>query len=53
MEMVVATLRAMSTVQRLRPIAVAGRTHADRHQAIAGPGDRGSHQGQLYEVQRS
>jgi hypothetical protein len=33
-------------------VANATRTHADRHQAVAGLGDRGTHEGRLYEYSR-
>jgi len=39
-------------LQRLPPFAAAGRTHADRHQAVAGSGDGGTHEGQQYTVHR-
>jgi len=38
--------------QRLPPFAGGGRTHADRHQAVARPDKRGAHGCQLREVQQ-
>jgi len=43
----------MSALQRLLPVAASGRTHADCHQAVAGPNGERAHGGQLHEVQRS
>ena len=40
-------------MQRLLPVAASSRTHADRHQAVAGPDRECAHGGQLCEVQRS
>lgn len=43
----------MSAQQRLLPVAASSRTHADCHQAVAGPDRERTHGGQLREVQRS
>ena len=43
----------MPALQRLQPLAASGRTHADCHQAVAGPDREPAHGGQLHEVQRS
>ena len=40
-------------MQRLLPVAASGQTHADLHQAVAGPDGERAHGGQLCEVQRS
>jgi hypothetical protein len=36
----------------LLPVADASQTHADRTQAVAGPGDRVTREVRLYELQR-
>lgn len=43
----------MTGLQRLLPVAASGRTHADCHQAVAGPDGERAHGGQLREVRRS
>jgi len=40
----------MTAVQRLLPFAAGGRTHADWHQVVAGPGGRGAPGRQLCGV---
>ena len=45
--------RTWPVVQRLRSDGVAGRTGADRHQAVNAPGGRVSHDGLRSEVKRS
>ena len=47
-----AASRRPAAMQRLRPVYSGMGTHADWHQAVAGPGDPERRQGQLYEVQR-
>ena len=39
-------------MQRLRSVAYAGPTHANYRQAVAELGERGRHEGLLFEVQR-
>lgn len=40
----------VAAVQRLKSVVATGRTHANRHKAVAGFCDLGTHEGQLHKV---
>jgi hypothetical protein len=47
-----AGLTRQTAMQRLRSVAAADQIHADGHQAVIGPSERDTHEGQLKEVKR-